>query len=276
MSSAAVRNTIIRTSARIYRITSLATALLVFASISSLCAPSQGAGRIPVRPGLNGEWRSEQTTNGSGVQIDRIMIQQIGWAIVATQISEGTPINPGDFLFNGNYTADSFSVEQRCFEQTRQSFEVQPEQLTVIDSTHIKITGGCSGDPTWERFGPMTLAIDAADFFEFNSAKLKPDARPLLQRLLEMFRAQLADAQMVVGGYTDNLGTAEHNLQLSTRRARALAAWLDTHGMSQFGIRAQGFGEKKPRYPNTTESGRAHNRRIEIEIEPQTAPKTAR
>jgi outer membrane protein OmpA-like peptidoglycan-associated protein len=270
MCSATAPGVFAQTFARISRfILFTAPALLAIAAISSIAATQHVIGRVPILPGLNGEWRSEPSANGAGGQIDRIMIQQIGGTIVATQISEGTAVDAGDSLFRGNYTGDSFSIQEKCRDQTQQSLEISTETLTVLDATHIKITGGCSGDFTWERFGPTTLAIDAADLFEFNSAKLKPDARPLLQKLLEMFSQQLVDAKMMVGGYTDNLGTAEHNLQLSTQRARALASWLDLHRMSVFHIRAQGFGEKNPRYPNTTEKGRTHNRRIEIEIQPR-------
>jgi outer membrane protein OmpA-like peptidoglycan-associated protein len=73
-----------------------------------------------------------------------------------------------------------------------------------------------------------------------------------------------------VYGYTDSTGSEEFNMQLSDRRAQAVADYLVARGVDRSRIRSRGFGED-PRYAvgdNATEAGRALNRRVEILIVP--------
>jgi outer membrane protein OmpA-like peptidoglycan-associated protein len=71
-----------------------------------------------------------------------------------------------------------------------------------------------------------------------------------------------------VRGYTDSTGSFEHNQQLSERRARSVGAYLVTRQIAATRIRTAGFGPRHPIVGNDTESGRAQNRRIEIELVP--------
>ena len=67
-----------------------------------------------------------------------------------------------------------------------------------------------------------------------------------------------------IEGYTDNVGSKAANLQLSQRRADSVKNWLADHGVDQSRITAKGYGESKPVADNSTDSGRAQNRRVEI------------
>lgn len=71
-------------------------------------------------------------------------------------------------------------------------------------------------------------------------------------------------------GHTDGTGPASHNLDLSTRRANAVAAVLIGAGVSGARIRTIGRGESQPVASNLTAAGRAQNRRVEVIIRPQT------
>jgi OmpA-OmpF porin, OOP family len=71
--------------------------------------------------------------------------------------------------------------------------------------------------------------------------------------------------KLEIDGYTDSVGDAAHNLDLSKRRAKAVASAL----AAQFGIDAarltvNGFGADKPMASNDTADGRAANRRVEF------------
>jgi outer membrane protein OmpA-like peptidoglycan-associated protein len=212
---------------------------------------------------LNGEWRS-----GDPNQPDRIMILQIGSQITATQISEGFGAPAGTDIFRGSYDANSFPIEARCASHEAQSAEEVRGTVTVRDATHMKTAGVCQSDITWTRFGPPIIAIDASKLFEFDKVSLTQSARSTLEPIAAMLNEFHPDADIHVNGYTDNQGTIEHNLQLSTHRARAIGLWFEMHGFHGSHVSAKGFGVNEPRYPNTTEQGRAHNRRIEIVIEP--------
>jgi outer membrane protein OmpA-like peptidoglycan-associated protein len=65
-----------------------------------------------------------------------------------------------------------------------------------------------------------------------------------------------------VEGHTDNVGNAETNQTLSEQRAKAVAAALAARGVPADRLLARGFGANRPVGDNTTEAGRAANRRI--------------
>ena len=69
-----------------------------------------------------------------------------------------------------------------------------------------------------------------------------------------------------VGGYTDDAGDAEYNLQLSASRAAAVRDYLLSLGIAKSRLRVRGYGEASPRADNTTPEGRAMNRRVELKI----------
>ena len=71
-----------------------------------------------------------------------------------------------------------------------------------------------------------------------------------------------------VVGHTDNTGTAAYNLDLSARRASAVAAVLIASGVSSARLRTIGMGEDAPIASNLTAAGRSENRRVEIVIRP--------
>ena len=69
---------------------------------------------------------------------------------------------------------------------------------------------------------------------------------------------------MRIEGHTDNVGTTALNASLSLRRAAAVAAWLAAHGVAGTRLTHEGYGESRPVGDNTTEDGRAKNRRVEL------------
>ncbi len=76
------------------------------------------------------------------------------------------------------------------------------------------------------------------------------------------------NTRIEVIGHTDNTGSASYNMDLSQRRAQAVAAVLRQGGVSGGRIAAYGRGEDQPVASNLTPEGRAQNRRVEIIIRP--------
>ncbi|MGH8642373.1 MAG: OmpA family protein [Burkholderiales bacterium] len=74
-----------------------------------------------------------------------------------------------------------------------------------------------------------------------------------------------------VAGHTDSTGTSDYNRQLSQRRASSVAEYLDTRGVAQSRLMTAAGGEQHPVASNSTEQGRAANRRVEVTIAPLTA-----
>ncbi len=95
--------------------------------------------------------------------------------------------------------------------------------------------------------------------FAFNSSKLPP--QPIPDSLLTILkRAQ----RIVLDGHTDSIGADSYNQQLSRARAEAVAKFLHTRGIARERIVTFGHGSSQPVAPNTTQAGRALNRRVEI------------
>lgn len=99
--------------------------------------------------------------------------------------------------------------------------------------------------------------------FDTGKATLQADSDQVLGEIAKLM-AESADLKLRVEGHTDNQGNAATNQVLSEKRAQAVVAWLSAHGVSASRLTAQGFGQTKPVADNSTEEGRAKNRRVEL------------
>lgn len=109
------------------------------------------------------------------------------------------------------------------------------------------------------------ISFDTDALFDFDKSALKSEGR---QRL-DLLASRLMDkvVQVVVAlGYTDSIGTQAYNQQLSEKRAKAVADYLTAKGIPSEKIFAEGRGASQPIASNSNETGRAMNRRVEIEV----------
>lgn len=99
--------------------------------------------------------------------------------------------------------------------------------------------------------------------FDFNKAKIRPGDAAILDEAVEILKAH-PDLNIDVNGYCDAIGGVEYNLKLSQRRASAVAAYLEDHGIASSRLIPQGFGKTDFVASNDTDEGRAQNRRVEL------------
>lgn len=99
--------------------------------------------------------------------------------------------------------------------------------------------------------------------FEFNSAVLKTDSYPILDKAAAAMK-QDPSVKFLLSGHASAEGTPEHNNELSIERANAVKTYLVNTGVLQSQLALRGFGATKPLASNDTEEGRAVNRRVEI------------
>jgi OmpA-OmpF porin, OOP family len=99
--------------------------------------------------------------------------------------------------------------------------------------------------------------------FDTDSATLQPQSTEQLDNIAAVLKACPA-VHLTIGGYTDNTGDSAHNQKLSQDRADSVVAQLETMGIAADRLRAKGYGDQYPVGDNSTEEGRALNRRISM------------
>lgn len=107
---------------------------------------------------------------------------------------------------------------------------------------------------------------DASVFFEFDSAQLRPDARAELNRAAEDIRQDETLQRVELAGHTCDLGPEQYNQGLSERRAQAVYDYLVDQGVPPNLLTVRGYGEDRPKVPNTSSENRRENRRVETVV----------
>ncbi len=99
-------------------------------------------------------------------------------------------------------------------------------------------------------------------YFDFDKADLKPESKPTLDEIAKLLADQ-SDLALVVVGHTDNVGSLDHNMALSKKRAAAVeTALVRDYGIPAARLTSWGIGYLSPVASNQSEDGRALNRRV--------------
>ena len=119
-----------------------------------------------------------------------------------------------------------------------------------------------------ERQGDeLVLTMPSGITFAFNRYDVQPQFQPTLDQIAATL-VEYPQTMIDVYGHTDNVGSDAYNQTLSENRAQSVANYLAGRGVQRVRIATRGFGESQPVADNTTEAGRAANRRVEIRIAP--------
>jgi outer membrane protein OmpA-like peptidoglycan-associated protein len=101
-------------------------------------------------------------------------------------------------------------------------------------------------------------------YFDTDKAAIKPESRPTLEQIAKLLSGQ-PQLNVFIVGHTDSQGAFDYNLDLSRRRAEAIAAELvKSYRIAQTRLRTAGVGLLAPVGSNASEAGRALNRRVEL------------
>ena len=140
---------------------------------------------------------------------------------------------------------------QQAAQQVEQSRERLKQQLNQVLQTTETARG---------------LIVNMPDvLFDFNKYALKPEAREKLAKVSGILLAY-PDLKTQVEGHTDNVGSEEYNQKLSEERAGTVRSYLVTQSVQEANVSAMGFGKTKPIADNSTNAGRAKNRRVELVV----------
>ncbi len=172
------------------------------------------------------------------------MTRLILLAILALAFSSGARAQPA-------FTADQFLAWFGEVEKTE-----KPRTRSLCIGTEDQC-------PT-AKAQPSASAFDLVLAFDYNSADLTAVAKTTLDELAKaMKNERAAKARFQIEGHTDAKGTEQYNLGLSVRRADAVVAYLEQHGIEASRLDARGFGETRPR---TADPGDPANRRVETRV----------
>jgi len=113
----------------------------------------------------------------------------------------------------------------------------------------------------------LSLIMPSNITFGTDQDQINPGFYPTLNAVAVVLRKY--DRTLVdVNGHTDSTGDDNHNFRLSERRALSVANYITSQGNDPRRFSVLGFGETQPIASNGTESGRAQNRRVEIQLAP--------
>jgi outer membrane protein OmpA-like peptidoglycan-associated protein len=119
-----------------------------------------------------------------------------------------------------------------------------------------------------ERVGEginVTFDESSGVYFDTEKYNINAKSRETLNKLADIFK-EYPQTNILVEGHTDNTGSDSYNLTLSKNRAQAVTGYMVESGIDRGRFTTKWYGESQPKYDNTTEDGRAKNRRVELAI----------
>lgn len=151
-----------------------------------------------------------------------------------------------DYAFNVNrrgylFFSENFSLKDRIPDSTY-NIEIPLEPLRVNATVVLKNV-----------------------FFDVNKSELKPESSTELDNIVKLLKEN-PTLKISINGYTDNVGKPADNLKLSNNRASAVVRYLIEKGIGAKRLSGKGLGETQPVAENSTDEGRAKNRRTEMKV----------
>ena len=111
------------------------------------------------------------------------------------------------------------------------------------------------------------MIFPEAALFEFGKSELKPEGKEKINEYREQAKDELSSAEhVIITGYTDNVGGTDRNTTLSQQRAEAVRDHLISLGADPRSFRSTVRARASPIADNSTEEGRAQNRRVEVAV----------
>jgi len=220
----------------------------------------RGAQRLSIEPGGAGTFsdgvrRLSVAVDGSGSYTDSTSRFWVGSNRAGGYRDQNVRLSvSADGTVAGNGSAEQRAVIARLIGAGLPRFPPVPS------IRRVKVSGRVCG---------TVIRLDANALFAFGSADLRPDARTLVDRVARLLTV-IRPKTVQVNGYTDHIGTAAANLDLSARRAAAVRDELVGKGVPSGSMTLRGRGESDPIARETTSAGadlpsaRQLNRRVEI------------
>lgn len=160
------------------------------------------------------------------------------------------------------------SREERVAELERLLAEKEAQMAQMRLSLSNALQGFGENELTVsEREGKIYVTMSNQLLFGKGSSTVDANGQAALLKLANALKEN-PDIDIIVEGHTDNTGAVDYNLELSVLRAMSVTKYLSVNGVLPMRITASGKGMHHPIVPNTTDEGKAKNRRVEVILSP--------
>ncbi|MFT0695136.1 OmpA family protein [Acinetobacter bereziniae] len=132
--------------------------------------------------------------------------------------------------------------------------ETKPVEITakVLNSDQLKTA--------LDKENKVNIEVN----FATDQVNILPESQTQIEQVIQLLKNN-PELKLTINGHTDGSGDAKHNQALSEQRANAVVkALTDNTGIQQNRLTAKGFGDTQPVAENSTENGKALNRRVEL------------
>lgn len=136
-------------------------------------------------------------------------------------------------------------------------------QVTIVETQAMRQDVTADAAAMGKAIAATGKVVVYGIYFETGSATIKPESEQALVEMTKLLK-NIPDMDAFVVGHTDSTGTLDLNLKLSADRADSVVKALVARGISPRRLKAAGVGPYCPIGPNTSEEGKAQNRRVEL------------
>lgn len=170
-----------------------------------------------------------------------------------------------EYLLIGNFFSNE-DTEIKDYKNYTGNAYIPPYAYYLVDDVRLWYEGTSpeAMPQTTSILTKDTLIENALVEFEYDSAVIKLGSTSNLDRLITSIMNSPAQYKIKIIGHSDNTGTADYNLNLSSRRAKSILEYMLNKGISSKYLSFKGLGETQPVVENTTEENKLKNRRVEI------------
>ena len=202
---------------------------------------------------------------------DHILSDTVNWMEIR---GEFTAEGGESFLTIGNFfdVAHSDTTEYDWLTQmlTGSYYYIDDVSVTMVAEAPIQlqITSQTIEQSNQQNINKLSVGSTLVlhdIYFQFDRSVILQQSYKELTKLLELMQDN-PKLRIEIGGHTDDKGSVEYNRRLSESRAKAVADYLISKGVDSKRLTYRGYGKSKPIEDNSTDEGRARNRRVEIKV----------
>ena len=220
---------------------------LLFALVAC-SSPSEGPDKTVGGAVLGAAWGA-----GSGAVIGNQLTHQ--------RAGEGAGIGAAFGMVSG--AAIGLSHDE--FEDTQIKHQKELDALAVQNAANRQELATIQGKLDYAK-GQGLVGNIYQVFFDTDATSLRSGATANLELIADSIKRNPAARHINVDGHSDDGGDLKYNKKLSEARARSVAAYLSSRGISADQIRIKAYGSTRPLASNATAEGRAMNRRVDVYV----------